>query len=73
MSATAKRTKRHNLSLPVELHRRLQEAADRYGTSVTDLIKQCLKIGLLALEVDNTPGAELLIRENGIERQILIT
>ena len=72
MAKTAQPPKRHNLVLPPDLHRKLQEVADRQGTTVTELIKKCLKIGLIALEVENTPGAELLIREHGAERTILI-
>ena len=72
MPITKKNQQRHNLVLPAELHRKLQVVAERQGTSVTELIKTCLKIGLLALEVENTPGAELMIRENGAERRILI-
>jgi hypothetical protein len=73
MTVTEKKPKRHNLVLPPELYRKLEVVAERQGTPVTELIKTCLKIGLVALEVENTPGSELVIRENGgIERKILI-
>jgi hypothetical protein len=72
MTTGTKQPKRHNLVLSPELHRKLQTVAERQGTSVTELIKTCLKVGLLALEVDSTPGSELLIRENGVDRRILI-
>ncbi|HSU14935.1 hypothetical protein [Longimicrobium sp.] len=63
---------RHNLTLQPALQRKLKEIAAKQGTSTADLLRTCVKIGLMVLEVENTPGAELIIRENGAERKILI-
>ena len=72
MPATKARTKRHNLVLPSELYHRLQQVAEEKHTTITDLIKRFVKLGLLAVEVENSPGSELIIRENGAERRILL-
>jgi hypothetical protein len=63
---------RHNLTLQPEFQRKLKEMADLQDTSTADLLRKCVKIGLMVLEVENTPGVELIIRENGAERKILI-
>jgi hypothetical protein len=64
---------RHNLTVPPILHRRLQDVAEQQGTSVSQVILKCVKIGLLAFEVENTPGEELIIRgKDGAERSLLM-
>lgn len=72
MPASGKQTKRLNLVLPGQLYDTLQEVADERHTSLQDLIRRFLKLGLLAHEVEGTPGSEFLIREGDVERRILL-
>ena len=63
--------KRYSLVLPEELFAAVQELADRRQTTVVDIIRRCLKLGLIAARVEDTPGAALIIREGEIEREII--
>ncbi|HEV8634926.1 MAG TPA: Clp protease N-terminal domain-containing protein [Chloroflexota bacterium] len=64
--------KRYNVVLPEELFRDLQELADRRHTSVVELMRRFLRLGLLVTRVSETPGSAVIIREGDTERQILL-
>ncbi len=64
--------KRYNLVLPEELFRELQALADRRYTTVVELIRRFIKLGLLAADLEDRPDAALIIREGDRERQILL-
>lgn len=68
----SKDTRRCNLVLPGELLTELQEVADQKHTTVVELIRKFVKLGLLAVQAESTPGMEFLIRENGVEQRVLI-
>ncbi len=73
MPSTARKTQtRYNLVLPEHLHTRLQEVADRKEIAIQELVRKFLRLGLIAVEVEDTPGSELIIREGGVERRIMI-
>lgn len=63
---------RYNLALPKELFDELKEAADQRGMTVVEVLRKFIKLGLLVLETENTPGSALIIREGDTERQILM-
>jgi ATP-dependent Clp protease ATP-binding subunit ClpA len=64
--------KRYNLALPEELYDAVQALADRQQTTVVELLRRFIKLGLLATEIQERPGAALIIREGGREREILL-
>ena len=66
------RTKRYNLVLPEELFDEIQRVADKQQTTVVEIIRKFMKLGLLAVQVEETPGSALLIREKGVEREIIL-
>jgi ATP-dependent Clp protease ATP-binding subunit ClpA len=66
------RLKRYNLVVPEELFDELQQLADRDHTTVVDLLRRFIKLGLLATRINETPGSALLIREGEKEREILL-
>jgi hypothetical protein len=70
MAHTAK-TKRYNLVLPEELHNELQLLADRRHTSVVELIRRFLKLGLLVAKAEESPDTAFLIREGDKEQQLV--
>jgi hypothetical protein len=65
-------TKRYNLVLPENLFDEVQRVAEERQTTVVDLLRRFIKLGLLALEIEDSPDKALLIRDGNIERQILI-
>lgn len=64
--------KKYNLALPQALFDELQEVADKRHTTVVELLRRFIKLGLIATQIDETPGAALIIREGDKEREILI-
>jgi hypothetical protein len=64
--------KRYNLALPEPLYEELQTLADREHTTILELLRRFIKLGLLAVKVQDTPGAALIIREGESEREIVL-
>jgi hypothetical protein len=64
--------KRYNLVLSETLYAELEEAARKRHTSVVDMLRRYIRLGLLVEEIDANPQAELLIREGERERQIVL-
>ncbi len=68
----AKGLKRYNLVLPEDLFDELQELADNKQTTVVDLLRKFIKLGLVVAKVEETPGSAFLIREGKAERQLVL-
>jgi hypothetical protein len=65
MPATEVSTRRYNLVLPEALYDELQNAAEQNHTSAVELVRRFIKLGLLALELQDKPDAGIYIREPG--------
>ena len=63
-------TKRYTLVLPQELFDEVQEVADARHTTVVGLLRQFIKLGLMAVELEDRPDAALLIRDGESEKEI---
>jgi ATP-dependent Clp protease ATP-binding subunit ClpA len=70
--AVQPRVRRYNLVLPDELYGELQGLAERQHTTVVDLVRRFVKLGLLATQVSETPGSALILREGERERELLL-
>jgi hypothetical protein len=64
--------KRYNLVLPEDLFIEVQKVADNRHTTVVEMLRRFIKLGLLAIQLEEKPGAALLIREGDTERQIVL-
>ena len=72
MSTGGPRLKRYTLVLPEELFVVVQQRADQRGTTVVDLLRRFIRLGLLVLQLEDTPDATLIIREGGTDRLVPI-
>ncbi|MBV9789516.1 MAG: hypothetical protein JOZ51_15125 [Chloroflexi bacterium] len=54
---------RYTLTLPSEIYEELKGQAEKRGLSIKEAVRQCLKIGLVAMKVDEDPNAEMFIKE----------
>lgn len=74
MAAKSSKSKlyRYNLALPKELFDEIKDAADERGMTVVEVIRKFIKLGLIALETQDTSGSALIIREGDTERQIMM-
>ena len=71
-SLDTKSLKRYNLSIPEELFQEVERIAKSHDTTVVDILRRFIKLGLLATKIEGTENAALLIREGNTERQIIL-
>jgi hypothetical protein len=64
--------RRYSLVLPSDLFEEVEQLAARQRTSVVELLRRFTRLGLVATQIQDRPGAALLIRENGAEREIML-
>jgi hypothetical protein len=55
--------KRYNLTLPETLYDALKAHADKRETTVVELFRRIVKLGLLALELEDNPNASIMLKE----------
>lgn len=60
--------KRYNLVIPEILFNEVQELATQEHTTVVDLLRRFIKLGLIAAR----PNVVLIMREEGKEREVLL-
>jgi hypothetical protein len=63
--------KRYNLVLPRHLYEEVQTVAKEQNTSIPDLLKRFIKIGLLVAKLSQSPDTTLIIREGNREREVV--
>ncbi|MEK7500751.1 MAG: hypothetical protein AAB642_01340 [Patescibacteria group bacterium] len=62
--------KRYTLVLPDELFEQLQQVATDRDTTVVAILRQFIKLGLLAVQLKKSDSAALLFREGETEQRI---
>lgn len=62
--------KRYNLVLPEELFDAVQQMAHEKDTTVVDLIRKFLRLGLVIADVEKSDLATIYVREGDQERKI---
>jgi hypothetical protein len=65
-------SKRYNLVLPETVYQEVEKIAETRGTSVVEMLRKFIKLGLLAVKVEETNGSALLIREGDTIREIIL-
>lgn len=65
-----KEIKRYNLALPQELYAELQNIAENEYTTVLEVIKKFIKIGLISVNIQNDPDSKLIIKQKDKEREL---
>lgn len=63
--------KRYSLVLPQDLFDEIQKVADSNGSTVLDVMRKFIKLGLIAIEVENDPNSELIIRTGDKEQKVI--
>lgn len=65
-------TRRYNLGLPETLYNDLERVAKEQGTTVVELIRRFIKLGLLAIELQQSPGSGLIMRKDGEDHKVML-
>ena len=64
--------KRYNLVIPEELYREVQILAERRQTSVVELLRKFIRLGLLVAKAEESPHSTFFIREGDKEQQLVL-
>jgi len=64
--------RRLNFELSQALYDELQRVATSRGTSVSHLLRAFIRLGLKVVQVEDHPGAALILREGDREREIVL-
>lgn len=62
---------RYNLALPKDLYGELQCLAKSEHTTVLDLIRRFIKLGLVAVHIEKDPDAKIVIHEGNRQRELV--
>ncbi len=54
---------RYTLSLPADVYKELEKLAEERGVTTNEVVRQCLKFGLVAMKIDEDPTSELFVKE----------
>jgi len=57
------KTKRYTLPLPEAIYEEIRMHADKYDRSMKDVLQQCIRFGLTAMQIEEDPNSEILFRE----------
>ena len=63
---------RYNLDLLDATHEQLKVVADQHGTTIAEIVRRFISLGLIAARIQDDPDSALLIREGGREREIVL-
>lgn len=61
-------TKRYTFELPVEIYDQLSNTAEQNGTSVVEMLRKYIKLGLLATQ----PDTVVLLRSGDSEQPVML-
>lgn len=64
--------KKYQIVVPESLFEEIEKIADSRQTTVIDIIRRFLKLGILTSRIEGTPNAGLFIREGESEREIIL-
>ncbi len=64
--------KRYNLVLPMDLFNAIQQIADEEQTTVVEMLRRFIKLGLIAIDIARDPNSKLIIREGNRDQEILL-
>lgn len=64
--------KRYNLALPEEVFEEIQLIADENHTTMLEILRRFIKLGLIAYELEKNEDSALIIREGEKEREIVL-
>lgn len=64
--------KRYNMVIPTELYNDVEALANSKHIAVIELLRNFIKFGMTISKL-NDEGAEIIVRQNGVDKQILIT
>lgn len=68
MTEKKRTTKRYTFELPIEIYNQLADTAEQNGTSVVEMLRKYIKLGLLATQ----PDTMVLLRIGDSDQPIML-
>jgi hypothetical protein len=65
-------TSRYNLTLRTDTYAELQEIAADKGITFVELMRKFIKLGLIVVALEDEPNSRLIIRNDHIEKEIIL-
>lgn len=62
----------YNLKLPDGLYNELKDLSKKQGTSVAEILRKFIRLGLLATKYQDDPGSSILVEENGKQKILML-
>ena len=72
MNRTQEGCKRYNLVLPEEMFNEVKRVADEQQTSMVEVIRKFIKLGLVVFEMQKTAEITLFVKKGGEEQKIIL-
>ncbi len=69
---TGTKSKRYTLVIPEDLYQAVERLASDEQTSVVELLRRFIKLGLLITRVQQDPHGAVILREGSRERELII-
>ena len=64
--------KRYNLGLPAELYNELHEISKKEHSTVLEMIRKFIKLGLVIIKIGSDPNSAVIIRDAQGERELKV-
>jgi hypothetical protein len=64
--------KRYNLILPEELYQEVQRVAESRHTTVVEMLRRFVKLGLLVAKAEESPDTAFIIRKGDKEQELVL-
>lgn len=61
---------RYTLTMPDKIMDELKLHASKNDCSIKDVVRKCLKFGLIGMDIIGDKNKKILIEENGIKKEI---
>lgn len=65
-------TKNYALRIPMGLYNEVKQVADNHHTTVLEMLKKFIKLGLVLVAIEKKPDTMIIIREGESEREIVL-
>jgi hypothetical protein len=65
--------KTYNMVIPEKLFDEIKALADSKGTTVKEIIRQFIKLGMIAAKIERKPDSALILRTGDKDTEIILT
>lgn len=64
--------KRYSMVIQPDLYAQVEAVANSHGASVVDILRRFMRLGIMLDEANSNPDAAIIVREAGVEKEIVL-